>query len=248
MAQKEKQSRKKLLSPKVYIVVLLIFIITSVYMTMKPKAEVNKEVKKDWSSYITSQIDSETRPLYQKVIKEYFNEKNLKKNYQYRAVNFGSGAGIEDIELVNKGWEVLSIDLCHLSKEIIDINTRNSKGKSVFFEGDFLDAKLTDNYDLIMSFYSLPFGKKQNLDSLLKKIITHLQSNGIFVANFFGEEHEFVKNGKAYGVSQKELLFKLIDYGFEIIEFKKHVYSEKSFSSEGKKINWEVFEIIAKKK
>ncbi|MBY0580205.1 MAG: class I SAM-dependent methyltransferase [Rickettsiales bacterium] len=224
------------------ITLLGIFVIAPMFQTKN-----NKQVKKDWTSYINAQLSGETRPLYKKVINNFFNNIILNKHSQYRAVNFGSGSGEEDIELVNNGWEVLSVDSCLRSYEIIADKTKSSKGKSIFFQGDFVDAELTKEYDLIMSFYSLPFGKKQDLDKLLKKICIHIKPEGIFVANFFGENHEFVKKNSAYGLSKKELSEKLIRNGFKILELENQAYEAKSFSSDGKKINWDVFEVIAKK-
>ena len=224
------------------ITLLGVFVISSMFQTKN-----NKQVKKDWTSYINAQLNGETRPLYKKVIKNIFNDTISNKHFQYRAVNYGSGSGEEDIELINNGWEVLSIDSCPRSYEIITDKTKNSKGKSIFFQGDFIDAELTNEYDLIMSFYSLPFGKKQDLDKLLKIICVHIKPEGVFVANFFGEEHDFVKKNSAYGISKKELSEKLIHNGFEILELNNQAYEAKSFSSDGKKINWDVLEVIAKK-
>lgn len=232
---------------KISLILLSFILIITVIISIKREHKKNNRVNKDWSSYIISQIDSDTRPLFKKIIKDYFDDREHKNNFQYSAVNFGSGSGREDIELINNGWEVLSIDLCPESFKVIEKNTQNSKGKSVFFHGDFNSVKLVKKYDLIMSFFSLPFGNKKNLDEILKNINNHIKADGIFVANFFGEGHDFVKNNKAYGLSSKELLMKLLNNNFEIIEFKNNTYYRKAFSSEGKKIKWEVLEVIAKK-
>ena len=96
------------------ITLLGIFVIAPMFQTKN-----NKQVKKDWTSYINAQLSGETRPLYKKVINNFFNNIILNKHSQYRAVNFGSGSGEEDIELVNNGWEVLSVDSCLRSYEII---------------------------------------------------------------------------------------------------------------------------------
>lgn len=227
-----------------FIITLIIMIIATL-MIMEQTEE--HQMNRDWSSYIISQIDSQPRPLFKKVMKNYFYGKETNSNSQYSAINFGSGSGREDIELINNGWEVLSIDSCPVSLKVIKEATKNSKGKSHFFRGDFASVKLTKKYDLIMSFYSFPFGKKKDLDKILENINGHIKSDGIFVANFFGEEHEFVKNKKAYGLSQKELLTKLLSNNFKIIEFKNNIYYDQSFSSEGKKIKWDILEVIAKK-
>lgn len=225
----------------------VILIITIIAVLMLVKSKQDSEINKDWSSYIISQIGSDTRPLFKKVMKDYFYKKNQNNNFQYRAANFGSGSGREDIELIDNGWEVLSIDSCSASFEVIEKKTLNSIGKSSFFHGDFASVKLTKKYDLIMSFYSLPFGSKKDLDKILRNINNHIKLEGIFVANFFGEGHDFVKNKRAYGISQKELLIKLLKNNFEIKEFKSNVYYTDAFSSEGQKIKWEVLEVIAKK-
>lgn len=236
--------RKKILIVLSSLITIWLLII--VLKMIQNKEELTSE-KKDWSSYIVSQEHGQTRPLFQKVMKKYFYQKDPNENTQYRAVNFGSGSAIEDIELINKGWEVLSIDSCLMSSKILDSKSKDAIGKSIFFLGDFNDVKLTKEYNLIMSFYALPFGKKQDLDKLLKNINLHIKPDGIFVANFFGNDHTFVKNKSAYGLSQKELFAKFLDNGFKIIEFKNKAYKAEAFSSEGKKVNWDVLEVIAKR-
>ena len=227
---------------------LLVIISIIIMLSILQNKKNHQKPSKDWSSYINSRIGDEPHELYKRVMKYYLNKLDQKEGYQYRAVNFGSGAGQEDIQLINKGWEVLSVDSCPLSSKIITEKTKNSKGTSITFQGDFLDAKLIGEYDLIMSFYSLPFGKKQNLSQLLQKINKHLKKRGLLIANFFGEEHDFVKNKAAYGISQKELLIKLLDNGFKIIEFKSKLYKASAFSSAvGEEVNWDVLEVIAKK-
>lgn len=229
----------------IFIIVCIVFVI--IFYIDSPSNNSNQlKTKKNWSSYISSRSKGKSRPLFQKVIKDYFANNNLLSSK--RAVNFGSGSGQEDIQLVEMGWEVLGIDSCLLSSQIIQEKTKNYEGKYIPFIGSFEKAELVGEYDLIMSFYALPFMQKQYLADVLTTINVHLKEEGILVVNFFGLNHEFVKNNKAFGVSQKELFLLMWSKGFQIIEFHHKVYKDKSFTSEGKAINWEVLELVARKK
>ena len=231
----------------ILIILILLFTTLVALMTFANNPHSEKaHATKDWSSYINFRSEAKPRALFQKVLKGYFAKTN--DSLIRRAVNFGSGSGKEDIQLVKMGWEVLGVDSCLLSSQIIQEQTKIYQGKYVSFVGSFEKAKLAGTYDLIMSFYSLPFMQKQHLEDLLQTINIHLKEEGVFVVNFLGLNHEFVKKEKAFGLSQKELFLLMLNNGFEIIEFNNKVYKAKSFTSKEKLINWDVLEVVARKK
>lgn len=202
--------------------------------------------KKDWSTFIKINHESgNLRTLYLEVMRKYFSDANKAK---YRAVNFGSGSAKEDLDLLKNGWEVLSVDSCDLTHEILSKEAKKLSGTSISFEGNFEDAKLEGQYDLIMSFNSLPFGKKDKLDLILKNLSQHLKNdNGIFVANFFGKKHGFTRQKTAFATTKKELYKKYLENGLEIIEFEEVIIKNYKTQS-GDTVTWHDFKVIAKKK
>lgn len=194
---------------------------------------------KDWTDFIKMKKESgKLRPLYLNVMEKHFKDSGGKA---LRAANFGSGAAHEDVDLLKKGWEVLSIDSNPTTHQILSEKSKAFKGKSVSFEGNFEDAKLEGEYDLVFSVNSLPFGSKDKLDIILKNVSDHLRLNGgIFTANLFGKDHGFVDQGIAYFVTEDELRQKLRDNNFEITEFQE-VNKENYQTSEGEILTWHSF-------
>ncbi len=202
----------------------------------------------DWTQFIEMKHQKGAlRPLYLDVIHKYFSNTSETHTSSLRAVNFGSGAAKEDLDLLKKGWDVLSIDSNPLTHEILSNDSKNLKGTSKSINDSFEEAKLDGKYDLIMSFNSLPFGQKNTLDSIFKNISHHLkEKTGLFVANFFGTEHGFVKQEIAYALSHEELSEKLLKSKFEIIEIKESLIKDYKTQA-GDPITWHDFKVIAKK-
>lgn len=231
-------------TPQILLLLILLFTSLTAFadddIEEQDRSTYNQENKmKDWTDFIKMKRESgKLRPMYLNVMEKHFKDSEGKG---LRAANFGSGAAHEDIDLLKKGWEVLSIDLNPTTHQILSEQSKDIKGKSVSFEGRFEEAKLDGRYDLIFSINSLPFGSKDKLDIILKNISTHLNQNGgIFAANLFGKDHGFVNEGIAYSVTEEELRQKLRYNGLQIIAFQE-VHKENYKTSEGEILTWHSF-------
>lgn len=72
---------------------------------------------KDWTDFIQMKKESgKLRPMYLNVMEKHFIDS---ESTGLRAANFGSGAAHEDVDLLKKGWEVLSIDLNPTTHQIL---------------------------------------------------------------------------------------------------------------------------------
>jgi SAM-dependent methyltransferase len=199
-----------------------------------------------WTNFIKANPEGSENKTFDRVIKEFFNSNT---QVPRRAVNFGSGSGKEDIALLKRGWEVLSIDASAYSGKLISEKSKGHKGKSIFLHSKFIDTKLVGKYDLIMSFYSLPFENKTNLIKLMANISRHLYQGGILLVNFYGYDHDFVsKYNIAYGISQAELFSLLLLNGFKVLSFENQIYQKPKSKNDipiNKRVNWEILEVVA---
>lgn len=195
-----------------------------------------------WRSYIDGTVGKSFYYLYGDVKHKYFHTLNKCK---YRALDLGIGSGNEAIDLVSERWEVLGIDSSSRANEIISERVRDLPGRFEFQLGDFSTVRLNGYYQLVMSFFALPFGNKKELPALLNNVSQHMQSGAVFVGNFFGETHDFVKKGQAFSVTKEELLNYFAAIQFKVVFFLNRIYDQRDF--EGDKVHWDIFDVIAVK-
>lgn len=193
-----------------------------------------------WSSYLDGSVGKTKYYLYDQVMNNSFNRKG-----KYRALDLGAGAGDIDVALAELGWDVTSVDTSLRSGEIINARMKYIHGNSNFHLSDFENAPLDGDYDLVVSFFALPFGNKNNLSRIIGNISNHMKSKSLFAATFFGPEHTYVKNGQAYGISMSELISLLTLNGFELQYSLNRFYSQTGVNNEP--VNWDVLDVIAKK-
>lgn len=193
----------------------------------------------DWSGYIDGTVGKPPYYLYSQVLNSYDSHK------QYRALDLGSGAGDLDVDLVAKGWDVTGVDSSTRSGEVIQERTKSLAGTFQFQQADFSSAILSGNYDLVISFFSLPYGKKRELSTLLKMISLHMKSGALLAMNFFGYEQTWVKNGLAYGLSKEEIFNFLTQNNFKIKYFLNRVYDQRDFNNDN--VHWDVLDVVAEK-
>lgn len=195
--------------------------------------------EKDWSNYIDLSIDKTTYYLYNQVMHSDL------KNQHSRALNLGAGSGNLDFDLASKGWDVTSVDTSPRSGEIINKRIQYINGRSHFQQASFENAQLTGDYDLVFSFFALPFGDKNSLPYLIKNISKHMKSGAQLAVNFFGNEHTFVQKGVAYGMTEDELSNLLLLNGFQIRYFLNRHYEQPD--SSGALVYWDLLDVIAVK-
>lgn len=193
-----------------------------------------------WAAYVDGSIGRNFYYLYQQAMYTSF-----KDHGHYRALSLGAGAGDPDVDLAANGWDVTSVDLSARSSEVVSARMKFVNGSYHFQQSDFAKAQLSGNYDLIMSFFALPFGKKADLPGLMKNISQHTKSGAVFAVNFFGPEHTFVKKGQCYAMTKDEISQMLAANGFEVKFFLNRHYTQQDFN--GNNTFWDLLDVIAVK-
>lgn len=191
-----------------------------------------------WDSYIDGTVGKPFYYLYNQVL-PLLPDKKL----PLRILDLGSGSGDMDVDLVSKGYDVTGIDTSARSGEIIKERTKLLKGQFKFQQGDFSLVQLTGQYDLVMSYFSLPYGDKKSLPQLLQQISLHMPTGGILAINFFGPTHAWVKSGEAYGINKEELTEYLTKNHFNIKFFLNRTYDQRDFDNHP--VHWDVLDVIA---
>lgn len=162
-----------------------------------------------------------------------------------RALDLGSGSGDMVVDLVSKGWDVTGVDSSERSGEIITERVKCLKGTFSFQKCEFSSIKLIGNYNLILSFFSLPYGKKDELPNLINQLSKHMTSGGIIALNFFGPTHTWVKAQISYPVNRDELLSYLSSNGLKSLLCLNRIYDKRGFDNNP--IHWDVLDVIAEK-
>ncbi|WP_158996610.1 methyltransferase domain-containing protein [Pigmentibacter ruber] len=192
----------------------------------------------DWTGYIDTTTGNSEKYVFIDAYDKYLADKK-----PGIAVDFGSGAGNEDIFLAKRGWQVYAYDSSKRSGEILSNRSIDLKGKINFQLSDFDSAILPKSFNFFISLYSLPFGNKESLPILINKVSTHMKKNGVFAANFFGEKADFVKSGKCYSVTEDEIRTILEKNNFQIKYLLHRTYQQ--FSASMEKTNFDLFDVIA---
>lgn len=215
------------------IIVLICFLLN--FATQTVFANTHEEA---WRQYIDGTLGKPIYYLYHDAKNKFFNHPK-----PYRALDLGSGAGNEVVDLLTAGFDVTGSDLSPRSYEVIKARANGLKGHFEFQQGDFSSVQMKGYYDFVISILALPFGNKKDLPTILNKLSLHTKTGAIFIVTFFNYGHDFVKRGEAYGISQNELFNYLKQSGFKINFFLNRTYDQKDFS--GTNTHWDVFDIIA---
>lgn len=186
-----------------------------------------------WGSYLDGSVDAKPYYLYELIMAS----PRIGAHSQ-RALDLGAGAGNVVVDLASRGWEVTALDNSPRAQELTEERVRFFNGRLHFQRASFEQAHLTGYYDLVLSFFALPFGKKETLPSLLTKLNQHMRPSALFAATFFGPEHTFVLNGQAYALDEVELKELLSTHGFVIRYLIRRQFTQKND-------HWDVFDVIA---
>lgn len=203
-----------------------------------PQANSTQQEAK-WRDYLDATIGKSTHYLYDQAIKMAFNNR-----HKYRALDLGAGSGDIVVDMVSKGWDVTAVDTSSRSKDILEERTKYLKGTFHFQLADFAHVNFSGKYNLVTSFNALPFSSKENLPLLIKNISRHMKKGGILAVNFFGNEHDFVKNGSTFGMTEEEVRQYLTDNGFKIIYYLNRIFDA---TEKGKSVRYDYIDVIAVK-
>ncbi len=169
---------------------------------------------------------------------------NFFGDYTGFAIDLGCGNGMDTIELLKRGWEVLAIDKSQEGLSIIENNTNLLyKSKLTTKQASFEGVNLPEA-DFINASLSLPFCQPEYFGRIWEQINVSLGIKGRFAGNLFGEHDEWTKysNMTFHTKEQVHNLFK----EFEIEFF--YEYNGDGKVTGGASKHWHYYQVVAKKK
>lgn len=190
----------------------------------------------NWKNYFKKHLNRETRKQLVKAVHYCVGK--------HKALDLGSGTFIESKFLLSSGFNtVVAIDNSKESKELAaSFSDRKLNFKNISFqEYDFP----LNTFDLINAQFSLPFYGKEKFKIFIKKVITSLKSNGIFVGQFFGNKDSWNTSESHLIFHTKEEVLSLLS-GFEILEFTEE--EKEGLTADQNLKHWHIFHFIAKVK
>lgn len=189
----------------------------------------------DWEAYYRRRQGKPPRETLLKAL-ALFEEPGL-------AVDLGCGSGIDTLELLRQGWQVVAVDsepqaLIWLKKTVPLAWQVRLQMQQVKFEV----VELPD-CDLVNASASLPFCVPQQFNSFWARIVSALKENGRFAGHFFGDKDDWSANPEMtfHTVDQVQAL--LADFEVEWID--EQEYEQERPNGEWK--HWHLFEVVARK-
>ena len=137
---------------------------------------------KDWSRYNETQVERlEERTLVRKVLEL------AGPGAGRRAIDLGSGAGVETQAILRRGWEVLAIDYDPEAARFASSRlTSQERARLTFRTHDFRDIHVLPSSDLVHAAWSLPFAGDR-LFHLWDVLLGAMNPGGWLACELFGD-------------------------------------------------------------
>lgn len=180
-----------------------------------------KQVTKESYDEHAQAYDSFTQ-IFRGKLKKWIDE-FVRECRKGKVLDVGCGSGRDARYLINKGFQVVGVDV---SEKLIEIARKKATG-ATFFVMDFEDMAFPEKHFAgIWANASLFHVPKARLLSILKKLRTFLIDNGLLFVNFrIGEGEQLVKEKRGEEMERfiafyqpRELEFLLRNAGFHGIE------------------------------
>lgn len=159
------------------------------------------------------------------------------------AVDLGSGAGRDAIEMLRRGWRVLAIDA---EPDAIDaLKARADLPPDADLAGlvsRFEDATWPE-CDLVNSSFALPLCAPSDFGGLWQRIETSLRPGGRFAGQLYGERDSW--SGREGMTFQSRTEVERLLAGFDIEYFVEE--EDDSTTPRGEAKHWHVFHIVARR-
>lgn len=157
------------------------------------------------------------------------------------AVDLGCGDGVETLELLKRGWQVLAVDgsregIARLEKSVPPADRARLTTRVAPFADLYLPP-----VDLVYAGLSLPFRAPRDFDELWATITSALRPNGLFVGHLFGPHDSWAGTTDMTFLTRRHVEALLADLDVEQL----HEQDEDGESVSGPK-HWHVFHIIAR--
>jgi SAM-dependent methyltransferase len=196
----------------------------------------------NWPSYFQAVAGRPPRDTLLAALERFETEQPDSKTPRF-AVDLGCGEGRDTVELLNRGWRVLSID-SHpegisrlLSRPDLQHADHLETRLAPFQEASWPDA------DLVNASFSLPFCPPSFFPIVWDRIVRSLRRGGRFAGQLFGDKDEWATIPKYTHHTRIEV--EALLEPFEIERFEE--VEQDGQTALGQQKHWHLFHIVARK-
>jgi SAM-dependent methyltransferase len=161
-----------------------------------------------------------------------------------RAIDLGCGAGVDTLELLRQGWQVLAIDrnpeaITWLTQRVSPADQPRLTTRTAAFETVELPP-----VELINASHSLPFCPPEQFETFWQKITTALQSGGRLAGHFFGDRDGWAARPTMTFHSALDIQQRLHCFEIEYLDEQEH----QGTTALGEPKYWHLFSVVARKR
>lgn len=208
----------------------------------------DKVFERKWLDYYNAVVGRPPRDTLLEALARFdaesLNQQKTSAQQPRFAVDLGCGEGRDTVELLRRGWRVLSIDgeaeaIARLLNRS-DINHELLKTRVILFK----DLVLPESVDLVNASFSLPFCRPDDFPRLWEKIISSLRPGGRFSGQLFGEHDSWAIYASMNHHTRQQIEILLQPFEIEMLQEENH--PGKTAIGEDK--HWHIFHVVARKK
>ncbi len=191
------------------------------------------KIMSQWDSYYKKLADKPPRPLLVRAL-------SYGEDFQYKdALDIGAGTLNDSVHLLEEGWNVTAIDS---SKEFLEYANAISHTKFKAINVPIEKYEFDKTFNLVNAQFVLPFINKTIFKDVFPKIVSLLDTGGIFCGQFFGMKDEWNTTSTQMTFLTEEEI-RLFLNGFKVISLKE--VEEDKETAAGNMKHWHVYHFIA---
>jgi len=143
----------------------------------------------DWAGYYRWTAKRPPRELLAQVLNHVEWEKKGRRGRE--AIDLGSGAGTDSLELLRRGWKVLAIDGQESAARFLSRRAPLKLRRSLSCRVAQMEGLELPPADLIYASFSLPFCSPDRFPALWSNIRRSIRPGGHFAGQLFGDRDEW---------------------------------------------------------
>lgn len=146
---------------------------------------IGKGSARDWTPYYRYTAQRPTRELLTQTLNHLQWEKRSRRGWT--AIDLGSGAGNETLELLARGWKVLAVDQQRAAADFLARRVPARHRRSLTTLVAPLEGLELPSAHLVFASFSLPFCSPEAFPGLWRNIRRALRPGGHFAGQLFGD-------------------------------------------------------------